>query len=86
MLYASNLRFLEKTEMISSDLHSHTFRTLDMIRTTTNIDLSEWDVITLGGMAGDIFFGSDADPTAFYVELQKVVKSLLIVQGNHDLP
>ena len=72
--------------MITSDLHSHTFKTLDMIRTTTNINLSDWDIITLGDMAGDNFFGSDGDPTAFYVELQKVARSLLIVQGNHDLP
>jgi hypothetical protein len=71
--------------LISSDLHSHTFRTLNNIHTRTNIDLSQWDIITLGDMAGDNFFGSDGDPTAFYVELQKVAKSLLIVQGNHDL-
>jgi predicted phosphodiesterase len=72
--------------MVSSDLHSHTFRTLEKLRKTTNIDLSQWDIITLGDMAGDGFFGSDGDPTAFYAELQKEAKSLLVVQGNHDLP
>ena len=72
--------------IISSDLHSHMFRTLDKIRKTTNIDMSQWDIITLGDMVGNGFFGSDGDPTAFYAELQKEAKSLLEVQGNHDLP
>lgn len=77
--------FSEKV-IVTSDLHSHSEAVLDKLLNNTNIDLSEYHMITLGDMAGDNVFGSDGNPTPFYADLQKRVKSLVVIQGNHDLP
>jgi hypothetical protein len=39
-------------------------------------------------MAGNLIFGADGDPTEFYRYLVQdaKVKSLSVIQGNHDLP
>lgn len=70
--------------MICSDLHSHT---LDVFKRLDNeIDLSLLNVICVGDMAGQGIYGSDGDPTEYYQFLFQKVKSLYIIQGNHDLP
>ena len=77
--------FQEPT-ILTSDLHAHSHAVLEQLETNTNIKLKDYNVITAGDMAGDGIFGSDGDPTEFYIKLQKKCKSLLVVQGNHDLP
>lgn len=69
--------------LVTSDLHSHSeavFNDLEKL-----VKLSDYQIITLGDMAGDMIYGSDGDPTPTYQRLNKQ-NNLYIVQGNHDLP
>jgi predicted phosphodiesterase len=67
-----------------SDIHSHMASVLDYL--LANYNLSNYVVITLGDMYGDMYYGSDGDPTQYYKILHEHAKALYIVQGNHDLP
>jgi Icc-related predicted phosphoesterase len=69
--------------LITSDLHSHTEAVIDDI--SDIIDISKYQVIALGDMAGEMIFGSDGDPTPSYKRLNQLT-TLHLVQGNHDLP
>ena len=82
--YKSDL-FAEPT-IITSDLYSHTQAVFDKFQDTTNLDLSQYHLITAGDMAGNLTFGADGNPTDFYTRIQSKVKSFTIIQGNHDLP
>ena len=72
--------------IMTSDLHSHSielFRRLEKV-----IPLGDFHVITAGDMSGKLIMGpdSDSDTTPFYQEILPKVKSLYLIQGNHDLP
>jgi hypothetical protein len=85
IMYIESDDFPHKVIM-TSDLHSHSielFRRLEKV-----INLGDFHVITAGDMSGTLVMGpdSDSDTTPFYKEILPKVKSLYLVQGNHDLP
>lgn len=67
-----------------SDVHSHGFEVIEHLEKIC--DLSQYDIITCGDMAGEPEYGSDGDPTKLYQLIKSKCKNLYIVQGNHDLP
>ena len=69
---------------MTSDLHSHSFSVFDDLE--NEINLIDYDVYTVGDMAGDMIYGSDGDATPLYNMLKEKVNHLYIIQGNHDLP
>jgi hypothetical protein len=71
---------------MTSDLHSHSIELFRRLETV--LDLSDFHVITAGDMSGKLIKGpdSDSDTTPFYKEILPKVKSLYLIQGNHDLP
>jgi predicted phosphodiesterase len=77
--------FSEPT-IVTSDLHNHAEAVFERIKNETNINIKDFHIITAGDMAGQGYFGSDGNPTKVYKYLSKNSKSLLVVQGNHDLP
>lgn len=79
--------FKEPT-IVMSDLHSTTPELFKKLFESEKIDMTKYHVITVGDMAGTRVMGSDGNPTPQYAYLLNIckVKSLTIVQGNHDLP
>ena len=86
IIYASSNIFSEHT-LLTSDLHSHSFELFERLR-KTNLDLTKYNVIVVGDMAGNYIRGADGNPSEFYNYLLQIigVKNLFIIQGNHDLP
>lgn len=75
-----------KNYLITSDLHSHSSEVFRELVENHDVDLSSMNVITLGDMAGDYLYGTDADPTDLLEYLCEESKTFYCIQGNHDLP
>jgi len=88
IIYAKTDIFGDEPVIMTSDLHSHPMAVFERLRHDTDIDFTKYNVLMVGDMAGNLIRGSDGNPTKFYNYVINTlkVKSLYIVQGNHDLP
>ena len=76
---------LVKTPTIfTSDLHSHSYRVFEHLDSI--LDLSIYDIYTVGDMSGEMIYGSDGDSTPLYQMIKSKCNHLYVTQGNHDLP
>lgn len=82
MVYKTDL--VRSRTIFTSDLHSHSVAVFEDLK--DHLELSQYDLYTVGDMSGDMVFGSDGDSTPFYAYVKSKVRNLYIIQGNHDLP
>jgi len=86
LIYLESDAFPDKVIM-TSDLHSHSIELFRRLEKAMGAEaLSQYHLITAGDMSGKLVKGSDGDTTPFYQEILPKVKSLYLIQGNHDLP